>query len=60
MWSKQFRPHENHLPRNFEQKNHNSYRQDAREGGVIPPLPRNCKRLLFQKIRSKRVGVAVC
>jgi hypothetical protein len=28
----------------FDGALHKSYRQDAREGGEIPPLPRNCER----------------
>jgi hypothetical protein len=29
-----------------KQPQQNSYRQDAREGGESPPLPRNCERFM--------------
>jgi hypothetical protein len=34
-------------------KSHHGNRQDAREGGEIPPLPRNCER---PRLNGRRIG----
>ena len=42
------------------ERGYNRNRQDAREGGEIPPLPRNCERPWFDKRRARKPARAFC